>query len=82
MVKFIQEQALGTPAALDRWTVAVVEGANPEGAFDPVSLGGRDWSPVIRARLPGDPEKADIKNVMNKGDRGSISGARLGSSIS
>ncbi|WP_239279142.1 Z1 domain-containing protein [Microbacterium sp. ACRRU] len=70
MVKFIQEQALGSPAALDRWTVAVVEGANPGGAFDPLSLGGRDWNPVIRARLPGDPEKADIKNVMNKGDRG------------
>lgn len=70
MVKYVEDRVLEKPASLENWSIAVVEPTSAYDGVDPVELGGREWNPVIRARLPGDAEKADIKNVMNKGDRG------------
>ncbi|MDN4614577.1 Z1 domain-containing protein [Leifsonia sp. F6_8S_P_1B] len=67
MLKYIQQRVQDSPASLEAWTVAVVEG--PEGNA-PIDLGSRSWRSVIRARLKGPDSKADIKNVMNRGDRG------------
>jgi hypothetical protein len=70
MVKYIEDRVLDDPASLEMWTVAVVQASKPYEGVPPVILGGQEWNPVIRARLLGDAQKADIKNVMNKGDRG------------
>ncbi|HEY9265303.1 MAG TPA: Z1 domain-containing protein [Mycobacterium sp.] len=66
MVKYIDERVADIPSTLESWTVAVIEGKGTQA----IALGGRIWTPVIRARLKGDSARADVKNVMNKGDRG------------
>lgn len=74
MIKYIEERVNDASATLERWTVAVIQGS---GAVAPVELGGKSWTPVIRARLKGDGVRADIKNVMNKGDRGIDLGLKI-----
>jgi Z1 domain len=80
MVKYIEDRVTEKPATLESWTVAVVQGSS---GAKPIELGGRSWTPVIRARLKDDDDaRADVKNVMNKGDRGldlGITTARLDS---
>lgn len=69
MIDYIERQVSAGPPSLEKWTVAVVEGP-ANGVGEQVTLGGRGWRSVIRARLTGDPSKADIKTLMNPRDRG------------
>lgn len=81
MMEYIADHADRDQApTLQRWNVAVVQGGGDRPDLAPVRLGGRDWHPVIRSRLNTPNDRADIKNVMNKGDRGldlGLSTARL-----
>lgn len=70
MVKYLEDRVLDNPSTLEKWAVAVVQGNNDPEVAPAIHLGGREWRPVIRARLKGDTTIADVKNVMNKGDRG------------
>ncbi|MDR7191009.1 hypothetical protein J2Y46_003867 [Microbacterium sp. BE35] len=69
MNDYIERQVSDTPASLEKWSVAVVEGP-PSSPSERVELGGREWKSVIRARLDGERSKADIKTLMNPRDRG------------
>jgi len=69
MNDYIERQVSDTPASLEKWTVAVVEGP-PSSPSEAVELGGREWKSVVRARLDGERSKADIKTLMNPRDRG------------
>lgn len=57
--------------SLDRWSVAVV--ANPPGDDEDdehtVTLGSRRFGTVVRSRLRGSSDPADIKTLMSKEDR-------------
>jgi len=69
MIDYIERQVSASPPSLEKWTIAVVEGP-ADGVGEEVKLGGRAWRSVVRARLTGDPSKADIKTLMNPRDRG------------
>ena len=62
---YIEQQLIGSRPALQKWSVAVVNGE-----CDPVSFGGQSVKPVKRARLNDKrTDRADIKTLMSKEDR-------------
>jgi hypothetical protein len=66
MLKYIDSQLGSDTPALQYWTVAVVGG--DQGS---ISLGGLEVGTIIRSRLSrSSPERADIKTLMSRRDRG------------